>query len=98
MIATFPDKIVMGHAVLELVGARGGRCTVAALRAGAEELFGRDATFVNCQGARFSFDELLDFLVAAGKLSRRGDQLGLGAHVCESPRHDRSPRALALAH
>lgn len=77
MSATCCETLVLGHHVLDLLGARGGRGTVALLRADAENIFGPHATYANTQGAEFDFDGLLDFLVAAGRLSRRGDQLTL---------------------
>jgi probable metal-binding protein len=73
-----PATVVPGHDVLSLVAARGGRCTVAELKAAAEEAFGAKAVFGNCHGDAFDFEQLLDFLASKGKLLRSGDAVLLG--------------------
>lgn len=70
--------IVMGHEVLDLVAARGGRCGYDVLRADAAARFGADAVFGNCHGDRFEFAGLVEFLASKGKLARLGDEVALG--------------------
>jgi probable metal-binding protein len=73
-----PRNVILGHEVLSLLAARGGRAAVGDLRAEASRVFGSDALFGNCHGDSFGFDGLLDFLESAGKLSREGDAVSLG--------------------
>jgi probable metal-binding protein len=73
-------SITPGHDVLSLISARGGRCTVAELKAAVGRSFGPEAVFGNCHGDRFDFEELLSFLASKGKLIRSGDEVSLG-HV-----------------
>lgn len=86
MIATLCETIVMSDHLLDLVGARGGGCTVPLLRADAEAMFGPRAVYANCQGTEFDFDGLVDFLVAAGRLVRQGDRLRLEPLTAASAR------------
>ncbi len=71
--------VVPGHDVLALIGAQGGRCTVAELKAAAGRAFGENAVFGNCHGHLFDFEALLAFLESKGKLARKGDDLSLGS-------------------
>ena len=73
-----PATVVPGHDVLALVAARGGRCTVAELKAAAALTFGEDAIFGNCHGDLFDFEALLVFLERKGKIARSADQVSLG--------------------
>jgi probable metal-binding protein len=75
-----PATVIPGHDVLALIAARGGRCTVAELKAVAEEAFGSRPVFGNCHGDVFDFEGLLAFLAGKGKLTRTGDEVFLG-HV-----------------
>ena len=74
-----PASVVPGHDVLSLVAARGGRCTVAELKAAAAQTFGPDAVFGNCHGDLFDFEALLVFFERKGKLARVGDEVTMGA-------------------
>ena len=76
---TVPELIVMGHEVLDLVVANGGRCSLDELRASAAARFGPHVVFSNCHGDRFDFEGLVEFLSGKGKLSRTGDVISLGA-------------------
>jgi probable metal-binding protein len=78
MPAEPPRTVILGHEVLSLLVARGGRATVDDLRAETSRVFGPDALFGNCHGDSFGFDGLLDFLEAAGKLAREGEIVSLG--------------------
>ena len=69
---------VLGHEVLSLVAETGGRCPVEALRAAAAARFGGAAVYGNCHGRLFSFDELLAFFLAKGKLARVAGEVALG--------------------
>lgn len=69
---------ILGHEVLSLLAARGGRARVEDLRAETARVFGSDALFGNCHGELFGFDGLLAFLESAGKLARQGDVISLG--------------------
>lgn len=69
---------VMGHEVLSLLSAAGGRCSIEQLRGSAGARFGREAVYGNCHGDFFSFDELLDFLEAKGKLALEGGEVTVG--------------------
>ncbi len=69
---------ILGHEVLSLLAARGGRATVEELRDEAAHVFGTNAVFGNCHGDSFGFDGLLAFLESAGKLSREGEVVSLG--------------------
>lgn len=75
-----PAPVVPGHDLLSLIAVRGGRCTVAELRAAAGRSFGPDRVYGNCHGQLFDFDGLLAFLEWKGKLVRSGDEVSLG-HV-----------------
>ena len=70
--------VIAGHDVLSLIAARGGRCTVAELKADVERSFGRDAVFGNCHGDVFDFESLLSFLERKGKLVSSGEVVSLG--------------------
>lgn len=74
-----PANVIAGHDVLSLIAARGGRCSVAELRAAAARSFGPDAVFGNCHGELFDFAQLLAFFERKGKLAHTGDELSLGA-------------------
>ncbi len=78
MKAELPSSVILGHEVLSLLAARGGRATVEELRAETARAFGPDALFGNCHGDSFGFDGLLDFFESAGKLAREGDVVSLG--------------------
>ena len=83
------DQIVMGHEVLDLIAARGGRCTLDALRADAQARFGASAVFGNCHGDRFAFDDLIGFLASRSKLVREGNEVSLGPVAgCSGHGHD----------
>jgi probable metal-binding protein len=69
---------VMGHEVLNLLAYAGGRCSIEDLRCSAGVRFGREAVYGNCHGDFFSFDELLDFLEAKGKLAVEGGDVAIG--------------------
>lgn len=71
-------SVILGHEVLSLLAARGGRAAVEELRDEAARVFGPDALFGNCHGDTFGFDGLLAFLESAGKLAREGEVLSLG--------------------
>ncbi len=73
-----PATVIPGHDVLSLIAARGGRCTVAELKAGVASTFGADAVFGNCHGDVFDFENLLGFLAQKGKLVRSGEEVSLG--------------------
>lgn len=70
--------VILGHEVLSLLAARGGRMSEADLRAETGRVFGPDAVFGNCHGDAFGFDGLLAFLESAGKLSRSAGTVALG--------------------
>jgi probable metal-binding protein len=70
--------VILGHEVLSLLAARGGRATVDELRAETARAFGPNALFGNCHGDSFGFDGLLAFLESAGKLAREGEIVSLG--------------------
>ena len=72
------DAFIPGHDVLSLIAARGGRCSVAELKAAAERTFGPEAVFGNCHGDRFDFAQLLAFFAHKGKIARTGDEVLLG--------------------
>ena len=74
-----PATVIPGHDVLSLIAERGGRCTVAELKAAAEKVFGPDTVFGNCHGDAFDFGQLLAFLASKGKLVRSGDEVSLGS-------------------
>ncbi len=74
-----PSEPVLGHELISLLSRMGGNATVETLRQAAQGAFGPDATYGNCHGDRFTFDEVLAFLASRGKLSRRGDDVSLGA-------------------
>jgi probable metal-binding protein len=78
MPAEPPRTVILGHEVLSLLAARGGRATVEDLRSETSRVFGPDALFGNCHGDSFGFDGLLAFLESAGKLSREGEIVSLG--------------------
>jgi probable metal-binding protein len=69
---------VFGHDLLSLLSRMGGRASVEGLRSAAAGAFGADAVYGNCHGDRFSFDGVLAFLAAHGKLAHRGDEVSLG--------------------
>lgn len=75
-----PASVIPGHDILALVAVRGGRCTVAELKAAAALTFGEDAVFGNCHGDLFDFPALLTFLEHKGKIARVGDEVTMG-HV-----------------
>jgi len=75
-----PASVVPGHDVLSLVAARGGRCTVAELKAAVERAFGPEPVFGNCHGDVFDFEALLVFFERKGKIARVGDEVAMG-HV-----------------
>ena len=75
-----PAPVIPGHDVLSLIAARGGRCTVAELKAAAERTFGPGAVFGNCHGDLFDFGQLLSFFERKGKIARVGDEVTVG-HV-----------------
>jgi probable metal-binding protein len=72
------ETVILGHEVLSILAARGGRATVDELRNETERVFGPDALFGNCHGDSFGFDGLLAFLESAGKLARQGEIVSLG--------------------
>ncbi len=74
-----PRDPVFGHELLSLLSQMGGAAAVEALRRSAHGAFGPDAVYGNCHGDRFTFDEVVAFLASHGKLTRRGDELSLGA-------------------
>jgi len=69
---------VMGHDVLDLVAQAGGAISIDTLRAKAAARFGSEAVYGNCHGQLFSFDELLEFFRAKGKLTCAGSDVALG--------------------
>ena len=69
---------VFGHDLLSLLQQMGGKASVEGLRSAAAGAFGADAVYGNCHGDRFSFDGVLAFLAAHGKLAHRGDEVSLG--------------------
>jgi probable metal-binding protein len=69
---------VFGHDLLSLLSRMGGKASVEGLRSAAAGAFGADAVYGNCHGDRFSFDGVLAFLAAHGKLAHRGDEVSLG--------------------
>ncbi len=73
-----PANVIAGHDVLSLIAERGGRCTVAELKAAAEREFGPGAVFGNCHGDLFDFGQLLAFFESKGKLARVGDEVTVG--------------------
>lgn len=75
---TTDRPVILGHEVLSLLAAGGGRMAEEDLRTEVERAFGPDAVFGNCHGASFGFDGLLAFLESAGKLSRSGGIVALG--------------------
>ena len=75
---TLPASVIAGHDVLSLIAARGGRCSVAELKAAAARAFGPNAVFGNCHGDLFDFARLLSFLERKEKIARTGDEVSLG--------------------
>ena len=73
-----PPEAVLGHELISLLARMGGRATVETLREAAHRAFGPEAVYGNCHGDRFSFDAVLAFLEARGKLARLGDDLHAG--------------------
>jgi probable metal-binding protein len=69
---------ILGHDLLSLLQQMGGKASVEGLRSAAAGAFGADAVYGNCHGDRFSFDGVLAFLAAHGKLAHRGDEVSLG--------------------
>jgi probable metal-binding protein len=74
-----PASVIAGHDVLSLIAVRGGRCSVAELKADSERMFGAEAIFGNCHGDVFDFAQLLAFFERKGKIARTGDEISLGA-------------------
>jgi probable metal-binding protein len=74
-----PETVIPGHDVLSLIAARGGRCSVAELKAAAARAFGPEPVFGNCHGDLFDFAQLLAFFERKGKIARTGDEVSLGA-------------------
>ncbi|HMA28636.1 MAG TPA: DUF2492 family protein [Thermoanaerobaculia bacterium] len=74
-----PRTPVFGHELLSLLQQMGGAASVEDLREAAASAFGADAVYGNCHGDRFSFHEVLAFLVSRGKLDLRGGEVSLGA-------------------
>ncbi len=74
------------HDVLDILKASEASLSTAELQARAVARFGAGATFTNCRGDRFSFDELIAFLVARGKVTEAGGHLSLvPAELCDHP-------------
>jgi probable metal-binding protein len=73
-----PGTPVFGHDLLSVLQQMGGKASVEAFRNAAAAAFGANAVYGNCHGDRFSFDGVLAFLAAHGKLAHRGDEVSLG--------------------
>lgn len=70
---------IFGHDVLQLLVRGGGVMAVEDFRALSEATFGAGTRIWNCHDESFTFDELLTFLEAKGKLVIEGGTARLGA-------------------
>jgi probable metal-binding protein len=78
------DQTIHAHDVLNILKASATPLSTAELHNQAAACFGAGATYTNCRGDRFSFDELIAFLVARGKVAEEGGQLSLiPAELCD---------------
>lgn len=81
---------IHGHEILHFVHAAQPPVTRAQLIAHVTKTYGADARFCTCSAAGMTFDDLLGFLVAAGKIVERGGVLYTDmSKVCanEDPDH-----------
>lgn len=77
------ESAIHAHDVLHIIDQAGSALTVDELRAAVSRQFGAQAEFTNCQGARFTFDELITFMLARNKVMCTQDRLSLNtANLC----------------
>ncbi len=65
------EHVIHAHDVLHMVAESNDGILLEELRATLNMRFGPDVRFTNCADARFTVDELLQFLVARSKISVR---------------------------
>lgn len=80
---------VHGHVILERIIEAGGQMSLSGLRDFALQSHGSDATYYTCSASAMSFDEILAFLSARGKIDVQGDQVVVFAEkMCRHEGHE----------
>ena len=77
------EQSIHAHDVLDILGASEAPLAEAELLGRITARYGQAASFTNCRGDRFTFDELVAFMLERGKVASAGGKLSLNrAEVC----------------